>query len=304
MRMTLTPRGPGTSICWSRDSGTSRKIFPPLRMTALSARSPLHSLSVSNTTHKPPSSSVSQSPALRCGRMAARLIWNSCSESASLSPAGGRELGERGAGMADHIRSNYRPCPLGSCEFTVAHQRLLLLLEMPGEFFGEIDRAVLPAGAAEGNCKITAAIRDVTRQPAFHEIADIAKHVLHGRGVFQKFDYRRVVPGKRAQRRIVVRIGQAAHIEYQISVQRDAMLEAERLEQQRQARPVQLDELLDPGTQRIGIELGGVDVIADAADFGKKLAFIGDALGQGAPLFTVCQGSGIVKRMQAARFGG
>src|SRR3990167_10856535 len=125
--MTLTPSGPGTSICWSRDSGTSRKIFPPLRMTALSARSPLHSLSMSNTTHRPPSNSVSQSPALRCGRMAARM---------------------------------------GSCEFTVAHQHLLLLLEMPGEFFGEIDRAVLPAGAAEGNGEITAVIRDVTRQPA------------------------------------------------------------------------------------------------------------------------------------------
>src|SRR3989338_11571164 len=133
MRMTLTPRGPGTSICWSRDSGTSRKIFPPLRMTALSARSPLHSLSVSNTTHKPPSSSVSQSPALRCGRMAARM---------------------------------------DSCKFTVAHQHLLLLLEMPGEVFGEIDRAVLPAGAADGQGDITAVIGNVTGQPAFHKIAD------------------------------------------------------------------------------------------------------------------------------------
>src|SRR3989338_4164105 len=133
MRMMLTPRGPGTSICWSRDSGTSRKIFPPLRMTALSARSPLHSLSVSNTTHRPPSNSVSQSPALRCGREAARM---------------------------------------GSCEPTAAPQHLLLLVEMPGEFFGERDGAVLPAGAADGDGEITAVIGNVTGQPAFHKIAD------------------------------------------------------------------------------------------------------------------------------------
>src|SRR3989338_7141589 len=264
MVITLMPSGPGTSICWSRDRGTSRKILQPLRMIALSARPPFHKLRASSTTLAPPSNSVSQSPGLRCGRMAARK---------------------------------------SSCEFTVAHQYLLLPFEMPRELFGEIHRAMLSAGAADGHGEITAVVGDIAGKPAFQKITDIAKHILRGRRIFQKFDDCSVVSGERAQRRIVVRIGQAAHIEYQVRVQRNAMFEAEQFEQQRQARAVQLDELLDPGAHSVGVEIAGVDVVADAADLGEQFALVGDALGQGAALFTVYQRSGVAERMQTARFG-
>ena len=50
----------------------------------------------------------------------------------------------------------------------------------------------------------------------------------------QELDHRRVAAGERAQLRVVVRIGQAAHVEHQVGVERNAVLEAERLEQQRQ----------------------------------------------------------------------
>src|SRR3989338_8505572 len=188
MVMTLMPSGPGTSICWSCDSGTSRKILPPLRMIALSARPPFHKLRASSTTLALPSNSVSQSPDLRCGRMAART---------------------------------------NSCEFTMAHQHLLLSFKMPRKLLGEIHRAMLPTGAADGHGEIAAVVGNIAGKPAFQKITDIAKHVLRGRCVFQKFDARSVVSGERAQRQIVVGIGQAAHIEYQVRVQRNAMFETE-----------------------------------------------------------------------------
>src|SRR3989338_2687014 len=249
MVITLTPSGPGTSICWSRDSGTSRKIFPPLRMTALSARPPFHKLRVSSTTQMPPSSSVSQSPVLICGRAA----------------------------------------PMGSCQLTVAHQHLLLVFKVARKLLGEIHRAVLSAGAADGQGEVAAVVGDIAGQPALHKIADVAEHVLRGRGVFEKFDDCRIASGERAQVFVVMRVGQTAHIEYQIRVQRDAVLEAERLEQQRQASAIQVDELLDPGAQRIGVELGGVDMVADAADFGEQFALVGNTFGQRAhPSVSVC----------------
>ena len=167
-------------------------------------------------------------------------------------------------------------------QFAMAHQHLLLMLEMARELFGEIDRAVLSAGAADGHGQVAAVVGDETGQPAFHEIADIAKHVLCAGGVVEKFDHRGIAPGERSQHRVVVRVGQAAHIEHQVGIQRDAVLVAERLEQQRQARAIQFDELLDPGAQRIGVEFGGVDVMADVADLGEQFTLVADAFRQGA----------------------
>ena len=96
-----------------------------------------------------------------------------------------------------------------------------------------------------------------------------------------------------------MRIGQAAHVEHQIGIQRQAVLEAEGFEQQRQARAIQRDELLDPCAQRIGVEFAGVDVMADVGDLGEQFAFLADAFRQGLSFVE----TGIAQRMQAACFG-
>ena len=59
-----------------------------------------------------------------------------------------------------------------------------------------------------------------------------------------------VASGERRKRFLVVRIGQAAHVEHEIGVERHAVLEAERLEQERELRRVDRDEVLDPAAQR------------------------------------------------------
>ena len=154
---------------------------------------------------------------------------------------------------------------------------------------------MLPARAANGNGKVAAIIGYKAGQPALYEIADVAQHLLRIGSIFQEFDDRCIAPGERLQQRIVVRIGQAAHIEYQIGVQRNAVLVSERLEQQCQTRAVHFDELLDPVAQRIGIEFGGVDVVADVADFGEQFTLVADA-------FRKCTDT-VTERVQAACLG-
>ena len=59
--------------------------------------------------------------------------------------------------------------------------------------------------------------------------------------------------------------------------------------------PAMPDEILDPGAQRIGRQLAGVDAVGERADLLQHFALGVDALGQGA---------GVVRqRVAAARLG-
>ena len=55
------------------------------------------------------------------------------------------------------------------------------------------------------------------------------------------------------------------------------MLVAERLEEERQARIVRFDEVLDPCPQRVGIQIARVDMVGLRADFGEQDALARDA---------------------------
>ena len=109
----------------------------------------------------------------------------------------------------------------------MAQQHLLLCFEMLRQFFHQIYRAMLAAGTAERNGEITAIIDNKVGQPAFYEETDVIAHFFHTGDVFEKFDHCRIASGKGAQDRIVVWVGQAAHVEYKIGVERDAILVSE-----------------------------------------------------------------------------
>ena len=68
----------------------------------------------------------------------------------------------------------------------------------------------------------------------------------------EEVDHRCIAPGQRAQRQVVIRIRQRAHVEHEVGVERHAELERERFEQQRQRRAFDLDQFLDPGAQLVG----------------------------------------------------
>src|SRR5665647_1762667 len=87
---------------------------------------------------------------------------------------------------------------------------------------------MLAPSAAYGYRQIATIITHKARQPARDKAAYVFSHSIYFLLAFKKIDHCHITSSQRAQIGIIVRVGQAAHIEYQIRIQRDAMLEAER----------------------------------------------------------------------------
>ena len=133
--------------------------------------------------------------------------------------------------------------------------------------FGQKHRTMLAASAADCHGQVRTVVAQVSRQPVAQEAAQIGFHLEHLGLGFKETNDLRVAPGLCAQHRIVMRIGQAAHVEHQIGIERQAVLEAERLEQQRQAAAlIEFGKILDAGTQRIGAQIAGVNVMPETGE--------------------------------------
>src|SRR5262245_6288220 len=106
-----------------------------------------------------------------------------------------------------------------------------LFFEVCLEPFGEVNRTMLTAGTADGHREITAIVSDVGRQPVTDEARDVSLHALHFRLVGKEVANSLVPAGLRTQYRVVVWVGQAAHVEDEVGIERNAVLEAEGFEQ-------------------------------------------------------------------------
>src|SRR6267154_1570500 len=82
----------------------------------------------------------------------------------------------------------------------------------------------------------------------------------------------RPLTGQGSQARIVMRIGQTAHVEHQIRIQGNALLVAERFEQKHGRFGADVEPFLDPVAQRIRQQIGRVEAIADLAHGCEDLA--------------------------------
>ncbi|MNL13711.1 hypothetical protein D3C87_1346280 [compost metagenome] len=133
--------------------------------------------------------------------------------------------------------------------------------EVVGKSFGDKHRAVLTARAANRHGQVAAVIGNETRQPLLHVGADVLGHRQHHRLALQEVDYRHVAARERAQREVVVGVGQRADVEDHVRVTRHAMLEAERFKQQGELLAVAPDQFLDPAAQRVGTDVAGVDAV-------------------------------------------
>src|SRR5574343_1779787 len=170
---------------------------------------------------------------------------------------------------------------LAAGQRAVADQYPGALGEFPGQPFGDVNRAVLTAGAADGDRQGVAIVADVAGQPGGDEAGDIVAHVTNFLLGFEEGDDRLILAGQRAQIGVVVRVGQAAYIEDEVGIERNAMLEAEGLEHQRQALAWRsLDELADPFTQAVGFHAAGVDAMAEAGNGVEQLALGADGFDQ------------------------
>ena len=97
--------------------------------------------------------------------------------------------------------------------------------EILGERLREVNRTVAPSGAADGDREVAAAVAVEARQPFVHEAPDVC-HIFCTAGSALQNSIRLVASGVRAQLRIVVRVGEAAHVEHHVRVERHAVLYA------------------------------------------------------------------------------
>src|SRR5205814_600760 len=100
--------------------------------------------------------------------------------------------------------------------------------KMSAEALDEIHRAVPASGAADRDRKRAAAVLPVRGEPGLDEPADVPQHRADLGLPLEKRDHVRVETGERPQPRVVMRVGQAAHVEYQVRVERNALLVADR----------------------------------------------------------------------------
>ena len=64
-----------------------------------------------------------------------------------------------------------------------------------------------------------------------------------------------------------MRIWQATDVEHEIRIERDAVLEAERLKQQYEFTVIQRQQIAHPVSQRVWIQVAGINAMAEGADF-------------------------------------
>ena len=107
--------------------------------------------------------------------------------------------------------------------------------KMCAEFFGHVDGAMLPAGAADRHRHVDAVVLLRTSAARFRGNGGCRRTSPARRGRLRGIrDDRFVAARQTPQFRHVVRIRQTADVEHEIAIDRDAELESERAEQQRQ----------------------------------------------------------------------
>ena len=64
-------------------------------------------------------------------------------------------------------------------QLAVEHERLVFIRQLPAQLLGDVNRAVLPACAADGDGYIAAVFLADARQPAVEKVGDVAQHFVH-----------------------------------------------------------------------------------------------------------------------------
>src|SRR4029077_12119016 len=102
-----------------------------------------------------------------------------------------------------------------------------------GQALDDVDRAMLAAGAADGDGEIAAIVRFIFRNATVDEAHDVVDQPAYAVLSFKKTHHFRVTAGEAAQARLPVRIRQRACVEHEVGVSRYAVLEPEGLKGQR-----------------------------------------------------------------------
>ena len=100
-----------------------------------------------------------------------------------------------------------------------------------GELFGHADRAVLSSRASDGDREIATMNAVVLGNPAFQELQNVIVHPDERFLGIEKIDDFLVAAVKTPELYSPVWIGEAPHIEYEVSIGGYSVLESERLDE-------------------------------------------------------------------------
>jgi len=106
-------------------------------------------------------------------------------------------------------------------------QHLVPAGEGSGQPFGQINRPMLSTGTADRHRQVVTVVACIVGQPARHEVVDVPVHALNLRLALQVGHDHRIATIERRERGLVMRIGQAPHVEHEVSVERNTMLVSE-----------------------------------------------------------------------------
>src|SRR5512145_2573840 len=248
--ISVVPSGPLISNCRLLRRSTSANTLPSWRMIARSAMPEQRNAGADQQRAGQDDQPVARSDQAQPGHYGQRR-----SGLAGMGEPGGAR------GQADMVGRS------AAGQGAVADQHAGAIGEFAGQPFGDVDRTMLAACAADRYRQIAAVVADVGRQPGGDEMADVVAHPANLFLGFEEVDDRLVAAGQRAQCDVVMRVGQATDVEDEVGIERQAVLEAEGFEHQRQALAgLGFDELAHPLAQRIGFHAAGVDAMAEAGD--------------------------------------
>ncbi|SKN28452.1 Uncharacterised protein [Mycobacteroides abscessus subsp. massiliense] len=111
-------------------------------------------------------------------------------------------------------------------------------------------------------------------------MVDVINHFLSQRLLAQIILNRLVHAGKGAQFRIVIRIGQAAHIKHKVGIIGNAVFETKGFKNDQQTDTFNIEPLLNGITQLLCIHFGRIDTICDVSKLEEPLAFFLQAFHQ------------------------
>src|SRR5690606_35021324 len=107
--------------------------------------------------------------------------------------------------------------------------------------------------------KVDACVLSIQGQPAANESGDVVHHGLDAAELRQPARHGCVAACEWAQVLLVVRVGQAAHVEDEVGIARNPAFVGEGFEGKHYRGAVGLDEIAYPGPQLSRGDVGGVD---------------------------------------------
>src|SRR5262245_15257874 len=156
----------------------------------------------------------------------------------------------------------------------MAYQHGQAAPEIGAEALDEVYRAVASPRAADGDRERAPAVLAIARQPGLDEAADVLEHSPHFRFALEKLDHGGVETAQGTEPRVVVRVGEAAHVEDKVRIEGDPLLVAEGFKQKHHRFRADFEHVLDPVAQSVGQQVGRVETMTDLAHRSEQLALV------------------------------